>query len=198
MKIKLEYIIILVLGVLLILQHQCSSSKLEPQIVVERDTLYETITKIDSIPNPYPVYVEKVKWDTIVDTVEVLGDYFSIKTFENTYSYGDTLSINVTDTIFKNNLEAQHISYTLNIPVIRERITVIQNQHEVYVGPKVGVNPQSIQVGLDLSYRNPYGQMYNVYYYPFQKEVGIGVQWRVFKTDIKEINLPQVPVLSPL
>ena len=193
MKINYQYIIIGVLIWLLILQNQCSKpNSQDPSITIERDTTYITITKTDSIKDPYPVFIKQTKWDTIkqIDTIKVLGDYFSIKAFTQIYQYGDTLKLIITDTISQNTLIHQDIKYELNIPIIREKITIIQNPHELYAGPKVGFIGDKIQLGLDLTYRNPYGQLFTLYYSPFNQNIGMGVQFRLFKVNIKEKNLP--------
>jgi len=199
MQVKPTYIIILVLLALLVLQHQCSTP-VEPQIIVERDTTYITEVRVDSYPDPYPVYVEHIRWDTItkIDTVLILGDYFSVKTFRKRYEFGDTLSIEVTDSISRNTLTKQIIKYDLNIPVIREKITIITNQHELYVGPKLNLSANVAQMGIDITYRSPYKNLYTVYYSPSNNTIGFGVQWRIFKRTPGESLFSVRDAISPL
>lgn len=192
MKINYSYIIIGVLVWLLILQNQCSKPTPHgPSVTIERDTTYLTVTQTDSVVKPYPVFVKQVQWDTIkeVDTVEVLGDYFSIKAFTQIYQYGDTLKLTITDTISQNTLIHQNIHYELNLPTIREKITIIQNPHELYVGPKVGFGGDKLQLGVDVTYRNPYGQLFTIYYSPFDQNVGMGVQFLIIKRNVGDKGL---------
>lgn len=183
MKIKPTYIVMLVLVVLLVLQHQCTPTP-SPQIIEKWDTIHTPpIIRIDSYPDPYPVYIEKIKWDTIkeLDTIKVLGDYFSIKTFTKLYEYGDSLKIQVTDTISQNTLKNQYIKYELNIPQVRQTVTKIINQHEIYGGVQISMSPNSINAGAEVLYRSKTGQLYSLYYSPFNQQVGVGIAWRVFK-----------------
>jgi hypothetical protein len=83
------------------------------------DTVYDTISNSVKvyIPKPYEVIKEVIIHDTIIDTLEIIGDYFSKKVYSDTI-IGDSILINITDTIFKNSIHSRELTYQVVYPTL--------------------------------------------------------------------------------
>lgn len=126
MKLKIEYIIIILLVVALFLQRQCSSPEVTSKTHVFVD--YDTIEK------ETPVYVPKWKTRTEVDIDTFLSPVDSLailKEFYTLYNYIDTVGtdsvkIVINDSITTNKIIARQVNYKVIYPTVT--IT-----HEKYV-----------------------------------------------------------------
>jgi hypothetical protein len=53
-------------------------------------------------------------------------------------------------------------------------------------------------MGIDITYRSPYKNLYTVYYSPSNNTIGFGVQWRIFKRTPGESLFSVRDAISPL
>ena len=120
MKIKIEYIIIVLLVAALLLQWTCSDVK------VEGTTITKTEVKWDTIKTETPVYVPKwntrteVDIDTFtlpIDTNAILGDYFAIYNYIDTVGT-DSVKIVINDSITTNKIASRQVNYKVIYPTI--------------------------------------------------------------------------------
>jgi hypothetical protein len=144
LKIKIEYIIIVLLVAALLLQWTCSDVK------VEGTTITKTEVKWDTIKTETPVYVPKwntrteVDIDTFtlpIDTNAILGDYFAIYNYIDTVGT-DSVKIVINDSITTNKIASRQVNYKVIYPTITVTKETVINKQQFYYG--IGVSPQSI------------------------------------------------------
>jgi hypothetical protein len=153
---KIAWILVSVLLLLLFLQRECSRCP-DNQIEIKTDTVYvyrdkiitETIVKTEF--KDRLVYIDVPQ---IVDTAEILKDYFAIRTYTDTTKTPNDLTIYNNISISNNKLKSLSVSYDL---IQKEKIVYINNtiEKEVYVnkfkafiGGEISYLPQG---GLNLS-----------------------------------------------
>lgn len=99
------------------------------------DTVYTTIT--DTIHTYVPKWKTKIKYvhDTtrVIDTVEVIGDYFSTYIYQDSI-ITDTLKLHIRDSVTQNKIKARDINYSLTFPTITINNNIIQRKNEYYYG----------------------------------------------------------------
>ena len=179
-KIKTYIIISLIIFILLalcaFLGYKCIEYKNKPAntiISTQTVTKIDTIHYSDSLFYPVPVEVIKPIFDTIIDTVFVLNDYYTGKIYK--YEYKDTnLSITSGIMIHKNTL----VSLVTDYEIYRKTTTITNNiltneppKYMIFVG---GGIDYFNSVGLHLSAsvyfdKNDIG----IFYDPFLKAGGI-------------------------
>lgn len=151
----LKTIIILILIGLLLFLKMCSSKKTQnPGDIVKidgkkyeilkhiRDTLYVTNTKTiyrkgDEIPVPFVVEIEK---PAVIDTMEILKDYYSKLVYQDTFNLDDSLgNITLVDTIQKNRIIGRKLTANVISKIIKDSIIVKElPKIQLYVGPTIG------------------------------------------------------------
>lgn len=167
---------------------------LEP--VIRIDTIYE---RYDSIIHTKPVVIHskpviEIQYKPSGDYVELLKQYQSMsslflmkKTYKDSIPLDKFGSIQVTDTIFKNNIIDRSYKYDLNIPTvtITETNTIREpTRTQVYIGGSLqGQAPAIInQVNVGFLVKNKKDQVYGIYAGPnFKGEMNYGVQlyWKI-------------------
>lgn len=188
MKIKLPYIIILILIIVIILQRSCKSipSNSEPIVTIE--------TKYDTIEKEVPVYIPKwhtkieTKTDTLtkIDTVEVLGDYFSTYIYMDSI-FNDSLKLYINDSISQNKIKSRQVNYSLIYPTT----TIIKEypiqKRELYYGLGIAGNSNSINsFGPKLLYKTKQGTSYGLgigVNGDLKPIIGIDLYWKIGKNE---------------
>jgi hypothetical protein len=139
LKIKIEYIIIVLLVVALILQRQCSS----PGDVTEKITVE---TKYDTIKEKTPVYVPK--WDTRtevdidtflspVDSLAILKEFYTLYNYIDTVGT-DSVKIVINDSITTNKIIARQVDYKVIYPTITITKEKTVNKTQYFYGFGLG------------------------------------------------------------
>lgn len=115
-----------------------------PVYVPKYRTLIDTITDIDTfIVSQGPI-----------DTSEILKDYYSTYTYQDTIQIDTFGNIIVKDTITKNYILARKVQSNLEIPKITIENTVYINNREWYTGVGlVGGTNQISYIGAEILYR---------------------------------------------
>ena len=163
---NIQFLLIVVLAALLFYQRSCSSPEpVEPKVIVETVTKYDTVEtiKTEYVPK-WRTRIETIH-DTIpsdIDTAAILRDYY-LK-----YFYTDTMEIDtigyavVSDTISRNTIISRDFKSNIFIPTITLKKTVYINENEWYWGLGIqGTASQLNYLGGQLLYRtkkkNAYG-----------------------------------------
>lgn len=139
---------ILILGLIgaVIFLSQCNGPKPGPiKNILKTETKIDTI--LDTVVVKKPIYIPKVDTviktveihDTIVDTLKILGDYFSKKVYSDTI-IGDSIKIHINDTIFKNSIYSRELNYT----IIHPTIVIKKTKPELYWGFDLNGNKNQI------------------------------------------------------
>ena len=163
MKLKFEYIIIIVLVVALLLQRACNKDN----IVIETTT--KTEIKWDTINNTTPVYVPKWKTRTEIDidtftvpidTVAILKDYYAIYNYIDTVGT-DSVKIVINDSITKNNIKSRVVDYKVIYPTITITKETVINKSQLYYGLGITVG-NNINIGPELLYKTKTNQAFGL------------------------------------
>lgn len=147
-------------------------------------TRIDTLKYSDTIMYPVPVQVLKPVFDSIVDTVFVVTDYYTGKIYE--YNYKDTnFSIHAGIMIHKNSL----VSFIPEYEIYRKTITTTNNievvkppKFALSIGGDVGALIDSSRLKplffITASIQTGFNQ-YNVGYDPFNRAVKVGYKYTI-------------------
>jgi hypothetical protein len=146
--IKIIIFVILWVVSLSIIQHYFP--KVETETIYQTDTVWRDSLIVEKIPNPYPVYIDTSRIDTVyipADTTELINKYLTLhQKFHSVYNYIDTLKndttafIKVKSKITKNKPIKYDLVYYDRTPSVINNQTIINNYstNELYVGIDVG------------------------------------------------------------
>lgn len=161
MKIKIEYIVIVLLVAALLLQWTClGPNSSNPTISTKVEV------KWDTIKSETPVYIPKwntrteIDIDTFttpIDTNAILKDYFAIYHYIDTVGT-DSVNIIISDSITKNNIASRQVNYKVIYPTITVTKETVINKRQFYYG--VGVSPQG--VGPQFLYKTKNNHVYGL------------------------------------
>ena len=162
---NIQTLLVVVLAALLFMQRGCSSTPVEPEVITEVVTKWDTVSveKTKYVPK----IIDRVVYDidsfpTPIDTVAILKDYYS------KYFYSDTIHIDtlgtviVNDTITRNLILFRDVQSNIFVPTTTITNTVYLYKRELFGGISVGSTPSAIQnLNGELLYvnkkRNAYG-----------------------------------------
>jgi hypothetical protein len=164
---------VLVLGIIILYLQQCKgrSTAVEIREVVKRDTVYQT--SHDTTIWRVPVVRSVIRTDTFrqyfpvrefIDTAYLLHDYMLTRYYEDTtrIQYGEIIT---RDSVRENRIVAHQVEHRLNIPTIRETVTVIQPPRtQIYLGLGMISGRSDIIHGFEgtLSLKNKADQIYSL------------------------------------
>ena len=149
-RFKLEHILILILGVVILWLTQCRRS--EP--IVDEIIKTEVVTKWDTVEVAKTEYVPKiiekvvVSIDTFtapIDTVSVLEDYYAKYFYTDTIQIDTLGSVVINDTITRNLISFRDVQSNIFIPTTTITNTVYLYKREFFGGISVGATNQAIQ-----------------------------------------------------
>lgn len=115
MKLKIEYIIILVLIVVILWMRACTERPISQEPIIETTTITNYDTLFSVIPSYHPIYKQKIIHDTLfenIDINEILKDYFSTYYYEDKID-NDSVKIYINDSISKNKIVSRNLSYNI-------------------------------------------------------------------------------------
>lgn len=186
MRLDIKTTIIALLLIVIILLTTCNScqqkayekkiAKLEGGYKSKSDTVYQKTTDTFKLDNPiaYKVEVPKLvthlKFDTIyiegIDTVFVdtlVGRHYATNFYKNTFKtkYGD---ITAFDTVTRNKLTGQSIVENLNIPIVTNTVTKVEQRGILYFGIDAYGNKKELLngAGVSLMYKTPRTLSYEI------------------------------------
>ena len=144
----------------------------------------DTLKYTDTLMYPVPIEVLKPVYDTIIDTLKVVEDYYSGKIYE--YNYKDTnLSIKSNIIIHKNTLVSLFQEYEIYRKTITttNTIQVIKPpKFALSIGADVGAIMDSSRLRalffISASIQNGFNQ-YEVGYDPFNRAVKVGYKYTI-------------------
>lgn len=166
-RFKLEHILILILGVMILWLTQCRRS--EP--IVDEIVKTEVVTKWDTVEVAKTEYVPKIiekvvinidTFNAPIDTVSVLRDYYAKYFYTDTIQIDTLGSIIINDTITRNLISMRDVQSNIFIPTTTITNTVYLNRREFYGGISVTGRPTQLDfINGELLYRgkkrNAYG-----------------------------------------
>ena len=177
------YLVIIVLGVIIFIQHGCNKNNsitpksihdtiIKDSIIHIHDTIRTKPIIIKSISDStwdsIPVYIPDTNYNKLKKQYEVLGNLFFTKNIYNTPIKLDTFGLGtIVDTIQNNKLIGQSFKYSFNIPIktITINNTVYpKSKDQVYIGGDLIGNPTNILsgVGLGLIYKTKTDKIYKL------------------------------------
>ena len=166
-RFKLEHILILILGVVILWLTQCRRS--EP--IVDEIVKTEVVTKWDTVEVAKTEYVPKIiekvvididTFNAPIDTVSVLEDYYAKYFYTDTIQIDTLGSVVINDTITRNLISFRDVQSNIFIPTTTVTNTVYLNRREFYGGISVTGRPTQLDfINGELLYRgkkrNAYG-----------------------------------------
>lgn len=166
-RFKLEHILILILGVVILWLTQCRRS--EP--IVDEIVKTEVVTKWDTVEVAKTKYVPKIiekvvididTFNAPIDTVSVLEDYYAKYFYTDTIQIDTLGSVVINDTITRNLISFRDVQSNIFIPTTTITNTVYLNRREFYGGISVTGRPTQLDfINGELLYRgkkrNAYG-----------------------------------------
>jgi len=133
----------------------------------------DTIQFTDSLFYPVPVIIEKPIYDSIIDTVFVIQDYYSGKIYE--YNFKDSnLCIKSNIIIHKNQLVSLFNEYEIYRKTTTITNTITQPAPELMALIGAGFDAYNYKLGLNISAGVYYKKnIVSIYYDPLLKSFGI-------------------------
>jgi len=151
------------------------SCRKQPEASIIRDTTIttDTIIGIDSVFYPKPIFVEKPIYDSIIDTVFVIQDYYSGKIYE--YNYKDSnLCIKSNIIIHKNQLVSLFNEYEIYRKTTTVTNTITKPAPELMVLVGSGIDVYNYKLGLQVTAGVYYKKnIISIYYDPLLKSYGV-------------------------
>ena len=178
MKIKLEYIIIMVLIGLLALSWG-RKPEIREKVVVKDTVIYVKVLDLDTVF--LPKLITQVKTDTVLqvrrDTVFVYNDYFLERTYKDTLKDDERQFVYLESTVTRNSLVYNR--FVSNCKVMDKTVIneVYKERAHVYIGGSLTTNGNLF---FDLSYKTPNKGLYSFGYDPFQRHFKINAAFRIF------------------
>lgn len=146
-----------------------------PQTIISTVTVtrIDTLKYTDTLMYPQPIEVIKPIYDSIIDTVFVINDYYSGKIYE--YNFKDTnISIKSNIVIHKNQLISLFNDYEIyrKTTTINNTVTIPPPELMALIG--AGFNVYNYKLGLNISTGVYYKKnIVSIYYDPLLKSFGI-------------------------
>lgn len=169
---KFYWIVIIILA--LIIWFKGCGDPVEPEVKTKIEIVYDTVLK--DVPVYIPKWNTRVehKIDTVVDTVEVIKDYYSTYYYQDSL-VNDTLSLFINDSIQENKIKSRKINYSLILPtkIITNEVTL--NKREIYLG-------LLSQPGVGTLYKDKKGHIYGLQVgmnQEFKPTFGVSLYWKI-------------------
>lgn len=186
MKLKIEYILILILFLYIIYLRQCNKcplieNKKEIKYKYITDTVPEYIPKITNTRDSFFIFdTSFVLVDNKIDTNAILADYFRKYEYSDTIDR-DSIKIYIVDNISNNRIISRNVSYTMRQTIITNNLLIKErnfflgcgiNNFSVIsqVSPELGLlyksrkdNIIGLNVGYNITIQDPY-MGFKIYY----------------------------------
>ena len=150
---NIQNLLIVVLVAFLLFQRGCSSNhdKVEPKIITNIETKWDTITveKKIYVPKWNTKIVTKYESDTIVittpiDTLEILKDFYSKNVYVDEIELDSLGTITITDTVTQNAIISRSVISDILVPTTIITSDIYVNNREFYWG--IGLQGRSDQL----------------------------------------------------
>lgn len=190
MKNKFLYIVITILLFIIIWMSNCCDNK--TKIITKTDTVTVIKEKWDTFTKKETVY--KPKWksvylhDTIIDSIPVYVDKLVVLTQDSMVVKNDSTDIKVTYNIYSENpllkLE-KTLNYKIRYKEIERTVTEeVVRKHALFVGPSLGLIPNSSYLSVTGLYENKGQKLYKLglgLNTQFKPVVNAGIYWQILK-----------------
>ena len=145
----------------------------QPSIIRDTTTTIDTIRYKDTVFYPKPVEVLKPIYDSIIDTVYVINDYYTGKIYE--YNFKDTnIKFHAGIMIHKNALVSFIPEYEIYRKTTTITNTITQPEPELMALIGAGFDVYNYKLGLNLTAGVYYKKnIVSIYYDPLLKSFGI-------------------------
>ena len=168
-------IILILLGAAFTSGYFVKSCQKQPEVSIIRDTTttIDTISFKDTIYYPKPIEILKPVYDSIIDTVFVIQDYYSGKIYE--YNYKDSnLCIKSNIIIHKNQLVSLFNEYEIYRKTTTITNTITQPEPELMALVGGGIDVYNYKLGLQVTAGIYYKKnIISIYYDPLLKSYGV-------------------------
>ena len=173
---NLIYILSLIVLVLFLLNiNQCKNPTID--VIHTSDTVYQidTIEQLDTLYKPITRIINTVVYDTIIDTVFIIKDYYTMKVVEDTIVDTAGVFVRVTDTLYKNDIYSRSVYYNIidTSSVTTNTTTIIKNDNHLSVGIGYNYNPYPV---VAYKYNN---FTYMLGYDMFEKNINFGILFKI-------------------
>ena len=147
--------------------------KPQPSIIRDTTTTIDTIRYKDTVFYPKPVEVLKPIYDSIIDTVFVINDYFTGKIFE--YGFKDTnITFKAGIMLHKNTIVSLIPEYEIYRKTTTITNTITQPAPELMALIGAGFDVYNYKLGINISAGVYYKKnIVSIYYDPLLKSFGI-------------------------
>lgn len=147
--------------------------KPQPSIIRDTTTTIDTIRYKDTVFYPKPIEVLKPIYDSIIDTVFVINDYFTGKIFE--YGFKDTnITFKAGIMLHKNTIVSLIPEYEIYRKTTTITNTITQPAPELMALIGAGFDVYNYKLGLNLTAGVYYKKnIVSIYYDPLLKSFGI-------------------------
>tara|TARA_Y100000389_G_scaffold131014_1_gene128463 strand:- start:174 stop:770 length:597 start_codon:yes stop_codon:yes gene_type:complete len=169
---NIQFLLIVVLVALLLLQRSCSSDSTisEPTIITKVETKWDTITinKIEYVPKWVEKIVTVYENDTIIintpiDTLEVLKEYYAKNVYIDEIVLDSLGVVTITDTISQNKIFSRQVKSDILLPTTTLTQEIYLNNREFYWGLNVAGNKTQINyLGGGILYKSKSKNIYGL------------------------------------
>lgn len=148
------------------------------------DTTFVTVTDTNIVNVEDLVYVYDtlhIEIPSVVDTTEVIKDYFTKKQVTSTAG-NDTIQITITDTIYKNSISYRSVNWNLNVPIIQDSTytEITKYRNGLYVGGQLGFLGENPSLTPTIHFIGKGRSSYSIGYDLFQRSLVLGYYYRLF------------------
>ena len=180
----LPYIFVVILIAIIILQRSCAP-KYEQQpndtVTVTR-IVHDTITILDTLYVPQIKYRYRVQVDTVIDTVEVIKEYYTKNFYFDVLKNDSNAFISVSDTIYQNQIISRESVVKVYPTTIYTTNTITEyekRRNKVFVG--VGVNGWVDRFGASVNFGllTRKDHLYTLGYDPINSNVNFNMYWKL-------------------
>jgi hypothetical protein len=171
--------ILIIIGIVLcviFLQHKFFPTIIDESIHTS-DTIYQDTGKVVYVPQPYPIFVDTSRIDTVilpVDSAAIVAEYLALhQKYYSTYHYEDTLVddstmyIKINSEISQNKPLKYYVDWYDRTPTVINNTTNIYRQNEFYLGLDIG----NQELSANLLFLSKKGYIFGVGYDPLNKTV---------------------------
>lgn len=148
------------------------------------DTNWVNLEREIKIPRDSIVLRDSIVYDSIpfeIDTPAIIQDYFT-KKYITTTAGNDTLSIEISDTLYRNRISYRSVNWNLNVPIIKDSTytEVVKYRNGLYVGGQVGILGENPTLVPTVHFINKNRSSYSIGYDLLQRSIVIGYYYRLF------------------
>lgn len=152
--------------------------------VIIRDTVIDTLFVNTTTYVPRVIYRDTGSYlvrESIVDTSQVLRDFFTRYAIIDTIINDSNAKIIITDTLYKNMIISRNPVIRLyNRKIETQTISIIQSRRGLYAGVMACGNKHKLGLGVSFQYTTPGKSSLGLSYDIINKQVFVSYSWHLF------------------